>query len=156
MAWDWDERQYFPPSAPLPAKGGIKARSKRGGFADNWWGKVWISTLESFQVHSRLARGRSYGRRGQVVHLEIEKRRVMAKVQGSRAEPYKVAIALQAIPGKQWRKVGSVLAANIAAAKLLDGQLPPEVENCFVEAGAPLFPSKSRDLITSCQLPGSL
>ncbi len=27
--------RYYPPSRPLPAKGGIKARSQRGGFAES-------------------------------------------------------------------------------------------------------------------------
>jgi uncharacterized Zn finger protein len=154
--WHDDFDGYYPPSTPLPAKGGIRAHSRRGAFASNWWGRRWLETLESFQLHSRLARGRSYARRGQVTQLEIAKQKVAAAVQGSRPHPYNVTIQLNPIPTAQWRKVGGVLAENIAiAAKLIAGELPAETERCFLEAGVPLFPARKNDLITACSCPDS-
>src|SRR5271169_1597020 len=104
--WDDDDRwwRYHPPSRPLVAKGGIKARSQRGAFAASWWGQRWITVLESFGLGGRLTRGRSYARGGQVVNLEIADAMVSASVQGSRPNPYKVKIALKKIDGAQQKK----------------------------------------------------
>ena len=142
---------FFAPSIPLPARGGIRAHSRIGEFATSWWGRRWIQTLESFQVRSRLNRGRSYARRGQVQHLEIANHKVTATVQGSIPIPYNVTIELRRIPAAQWRKVGKAMAAKVAiAARLMAGVLPPEADECFAEAGVALFPTREADLITSC------
>jgi uncharacterized Zn finger protein len=156
--WDDDDyyRDYYPPSRPRPAKGGIKARSQRGGFAASWWGQRWITVLESFGLGTRLTRGRSYARLGQVVRLEIKKGAVDASVQGSRANPYTVNIELKRISKTQRGKLGSALADDLAlVARLIGGELPPAVEKCFANAGAPLFPERAKDLITSCSCPDS-
>jgi uncharacterized Zn finger protein len=161
MAWrdDYDDDRFWrydPPSRPLPAKGGIRARSQRGGFAASWWGRRWITVLESFGLGGRLTRGRSYARHGQVVNLEITDGVVGAKVQGSRPEPYLVKIALQKIDAAQRAKLAGALSADMAvAAKLIGGNLPPEVGQCFEQAGVPLFPHRINDLKTSCSCPDS-
>jgi uncharacterized Zn finger protein len=161
MAWrdDYDDDQFWrydPPSRPLPARGGIKARSQRGGFAESWWGRRWITVLESFGLGGRLTRGRAYARRGQVVNLEITEGVAGASVQGSRPQPYTVRIALKKIDGAQRRKLAAALGADISvAAKLIGGNLPPEIEQCFEQAGVPLFPHRINDLNTSCSCPDS-
>src|ERR1700730_13754821 len=146
--------RFFAPSIPLPARGGIRAHSRMGEFATSWWGRRWIQTLESFQVRSRLHRGRSYARRGQVLHLEIANHKVTATVQGSIPIPYNVTIEFRRIPIAQWRRVGKAMASKVAiAAPLMAGVLPPEAEKCFAEAGVALFPARDADLITSCDCP---
>jgi len=153
--WD-DSDRFFTPSIPLPAKGGIRAHSRRGKFASSWWGQRWIETLESFQLHSRLNRGRSYARRGQVLQLVLAQQKVVATVQGSRPRPYTVTIELKRIPDPQWRRVGRLIASNLAvAARLIAGEIPPDAERCFSEAGVALFPRKKDDLITACSCPDS-
>ena len=88
----------FPPaSKPLPADG-IRARSRRGVIGDRWWSQRFIGILESFELGGRLARGRNYARRGQVVELVVETGAVRARVQGSRPTPYAVSIRLKALP----------------------------------------------------------
>jgi uncharacterized Zn finger protein len=154
--WNDDFDRFYPTSIPLPAKGGIRAQSRRGTFANSWWGRRWLETLESFQLHSRLARGRSYARRGQVMQLEIAEQKVTATVQGSRPQPYIVTIALKRIPLVHWHKVVRKLATRIAiAARLIARELPEEVEQYFREAGVPLFPARKDDLITACSCPDS-
>jgi len=146
--WEpWDDDyygRYYPPSRPLPAKGGIKARSQRGEFAASWWGQRWLAVLESFGLGARLNRGRSYARRGQVVHLEIKEGELVARVQGSRADPYTVHIRLKQIGSAQRKKLGAALAEDIAmAARLMAGELPGALEGCFAKVGAPLFPERA-------------
>jgi uncharacterized Zn finger protein len=155
-SWDDEDRwgRFYPPSRPRVAKGGIKARNKRGAFAESWWGKRWITVLESFGLGTRLTRGRSYARSGQVLNLEIKPGQVNATVQGSRADPYKVRIVLNKIEEKQRVALGRALGADMSiAARLIGGQLPPEIEQCFEQAGSPLFPHRSKDLMTWCSCP---
>ncbi len=151
----FDRSGRFPaPSIPLPARGGIRAHSRIGEFATSWWGRRWIQTLESFQVRARLNRGRSYARRGQVLHLEIANQKVTATVQGSIPIPYNVTIELKRVPIAKWRKVGKAMASKVAiAARLMAGVLPPEAEQSFAEAGVALFPTRNEDLITRCDCP---
>ena len=77
---------------PIEVADGIKARSKRGKFVENWWADRWIKALTRLMDSGRLSRGRSYARRGQVIEINIEPGSISARVQGSRRTPYKVRI----------------------------------------------------------------
>lgn len=139
---------------PREVRGGIKAQSKAGGFGRSWWARRWIDVLESFDVGSRLSRGRSYARRGQVLSIEIAKGRVSALVQGSRPKPYKVSIGVKSIPAGGWRKATAAMAAEAAfSAKLLNGQMPEDIEKAFASAGLSLLPESLADLETECSCP---
>jgi hypothetical protein len=121
--------------------GGIKAQSKRGGFGTSWWAKRWIQVLEGFDIGSRLGRGRSYARNGQVMDIAIAEGRVRAKVQGSRPEPYAVTIRVKTLSDADWRGVVRALSGEtLFAAKLLAGEMPNEIEGVFKTAGLSLFP----------------
>jgi uncharacterized Zn finger protein len=149
----WD-RQYFEPSRPLAAKGGIKSQARRGAGSESWWARRWIEVLDSFQIGARLQRGKSYARSGQALSIDIEKGMVRAKVQGSRPRPYDVTIKMKALADAQWEKIEKVLAGKpIYAARLLAGEMPHDIEEAFVQAGLPLFPAASRDLETDCSCP---
>ena len=151
LYWDND---YYLPSKPRDARGGIKARAKRGSFGSSWWARRWIEVLESFRIGARLQRGRAYARSGQALSIEIEKGIVRASVQGSRIRPYDVTIEIREIAAAQWKKVEKALAARpIYAAKLLAGEMPQDIEEAFRQAGVSLFPETSRDLKTECSCP---
>jgi uncharacterized Zn finger protein len=150
----WYYREFYPRSRPRQAKGGIKAQSKQGKFGQSWWAKRWIAVLESFQIGARLQRGRSYARGGQVLSIDVGKGSVTAKVQGSRPQPYKVAIEVKVLPAEDWGQVVRALAGQaLFAAKLLAGEMPQDVEQVFQDAGLSLFPEKLGDLQTSCSCP---
>jgi hypothetical protein len=103
---------------------------------------------------SRLTRGRAYARKGQVVSLEVTPGTVEARVQGSRAKPYTVTIGLTAFPELVWAKAEIALAEQaLPSAKLLAGEVPPELEEIFAEAGAPLFPRTAGELKQHCSCP---
>ena len=79
---------------------------------------------------------------------------VSAAVQGSRAQPYKVTIALSAFSELVWAKVEVSLAEQaIHSARLLAGEMPHDLEEVFAAAGAPLFPQRVQDLSMSCSCP---
>ena len=150
----YDDDFFFPPSQPLPAKCGVKARSKRGAFAKNWWAARWIQALERLMDSGRLQRGRSYARRGQVLSIEETKSGVTARVQGSRRAPYKVTIGMERLAKAEWERVIDALASQaLFTAQLLAGEMPSEVESAFRAAGVSLFPEKPGDLITECSCP---
>ena len=110
--------------------------------------------LESFAMGSRLTRGRAYARKGQVISLDVSPGEVHAAVQGSRAKPYRVRIGLAAFTELVWAKVEIALSEQaLCSAKLLAGEVPPELEQIFAEAGAPLFPRAVDDLDAALQLP---
>jgi len=144
----------FPPSRPRDVKGGIRARSRRGAFGQTWWARRWIEVLEGFDLGGRLPRARSYARRGQVVSILIGKGRVDAVVQGSRPEPYLVSLETRVLPAGQWQRLASALTREARfAAKLLAGEMPPDVEEAFRAAGLSLFPDRREDLRTACSCP---
>jgi uncharacterized Zn finger protein len=150
MTW-W---RYYTPKPAREVKGGIKAQSRRGAFVTNWWGRRWISGLESFEIGERLSRGRTYARKGQVMDIEIEPGVVRARVQGSRSRPYEVEIQFQPLSRTQWRQVAKALGGRfITLAKLLAGEMPEETEEVFLSAGLSLFPHQLRDLKTGCSCP---
>ena len=154
MARYFDYYGWYEPSRAREVKGGIKAQSKRGAFADKWWGRRWIETLESFRIGARLSRGRSYARKGQVASLEVKKGNVSAKVQGSRATPYRVSIGFKTYSEKQWEQVIELLIDQpIFAARLLGNEMPEEIEEVFEKAKIPLFPKRQKDLKTECSCP---
>jgi uncharacterized Zn finger protein len=147
-------QDWPPPSRPLPAEGGIKARSKRGSIGEQWWSRRFIDVLESLGMSGRLARGRNYARRGQVLGFEISCGYVTAQVQGSRPRPYRVRIQVTPLTTPQWRKVEQALAGQaLFRAKLLAGEMPREIEEVFADCGTPLFPRWARDMEMSCSCP---
>lgn len=145
---------YFERTTPIETDEGIKARSKRGAFAKNWWAARWIKALERLGNSSRLQRGRSYARKGQVLEIAEKKGGIEAKVQGSRRTPYKITINLKPLTDKQWNQVIDALAERaIFTAQLLAGEMPQEIEEAFRAAGVSLFPEKSGELETDCSCP---
>ncbi len=151
----YDYYDYYPPrSQPLEARGGIKARSQRGAFGQSWWAKRWIAVLESFDIGARLSRGRSYARNGQVVSIEISRGVVTAKVQGSRPTPYTVRIQVKPLAPAEWERAARAIAGQaVFAAKLLNGEMPQDIETAFAEAGVSLFPTSLQQIETSCSCP---
>jgi uncharacterized Zn finger protein len=144
----------YPPGGPIAVEGGIKAKSKRGAIGAQWWSRRFIGVLESWGMSGRLQRGRSYARRGQVLEFELTTGKVTARVQGSRPQPYKVAITVLPLTVAQWRQVESRLAAQaLFRARLLAGEMPAEIEQVFADAGTPLFPRSARDLDMRCNCP---
>ncbi len=143
-------------SSPIPVEDGIRAKSQRGDIGETWWSKRWVEVLESFGIGTRLERGRSYARRGQVISIDVKPGVVKAKVQGSRPKPYNVTIQLQPLPGQDWDNVTDAMASQaIFAAKLLSGEMPKNIEDAFQEANISLFPTSHDELETDCSCPDS-
>jgi len=138
----------------IEVEDGIKAKSKRGKFVKNWWADRWIKALTPFIGYGRLSRGRSYARRGQVMEIDIAPGQITSRVQGTRPRPYRVSIELRPLSDRQWDKVFDALAEQaIFAAQLLNGEMPPDIEQVFDAVKVPLFPTSQGDLETDCSCP---
>jgi len=149
-----DHYPFYEPSRPLPAEGGIEARSQRGAIGETWWSRRFIELLESFGVGSRLKRGRTYARAGQVVELDVEHGVVLAKVQGSRYSPYRVRIRFNALSENQWRRAEKAMASQaLPLAKLLAGEMPHDIEDLFGSCKLALFPRSAGELTATCSCP---
>ncbi|MEV4657787.1 SWIM zinc finger family protein [Micromonospora sp. NPDC049301] len=139
---------------PRRVDGGLRARSARGAIGRSWWSRRFLEVLESFALGTRLTRGRSYARAGQVLRLDIAPGLVSAVVQGSRPQPYEVSIALAPFPAALWSRIEAELAGQaFFSARLLAGDLPDELEELFAAAGAPLFPTGVDELTQRCSCP---
>jgi uncharacterized Zn finger protein len=147
---DW----YPPPSRPRAVEGGIKARSTRGAIGQTWWSERFVAVLEDIGMGNRLQRGRNYARKGQVISLDIGAGAVTARVQGSRARPYRVRIGVTAFGKLEWAKLERTLADNAwYTAKLLAGEMPEDIEDVFTGLGLPLFPIAAAELSMDCSCP---
>lgn len=133
---------------------GIRAQSKGGKFGENWWARRWIENLESFDMGSRLNRGRDYAKNGHVLSISIDEGHVHARVRGSRPKPYDVDIRMQAIAEQDWHRVADKLAGQaVYGATLLAGEMPGDIEEIFRELNLSLYPAAESDLQTSCSCP---
>ncbi len=152
--WDYDDWNYYKPNQPIRVEGGIKTKSERGAIGSTWWSKRWIGVLESFSMGTRLTRGRSYARQGQVISIDVQPGIVTAKVQGSQPKPYNIKIRLQPLSDQDWDKVTEAMAAQaLFAAKLLAGEMPTNIEEAFHAVNLSLFPTAVKDLVTDCSCP---
>lgn len=139
---------------PRAARGGIKAQTARGSFGKNWWAQRWLGVLESLDLGGRLARGRVYARRGQVLSIDIKEGVIQARVQGSRLQPYDVKIEVKTIPLEKWISLSeTTFSQAIVAAKLLAGEMPQDIEKSFAEHKFSLFPKSMDDFKTECSCP---
>jgi uncharacterized Zn finger protein len=143
-----------PPTRARRTVGGIRARSQRGEIADTWWSRRFIDVLESFGLDTRLSRGRSYARQGQVLDLEVAPGEVRARVQGSRRRPYEVRIGVRPLAEIDWTRAELAMAERVLfMAKLLAGEMPHQIEEAFQASRVPLFPRSSTELASSCTCP---
>ncbi|MPW24384.1 hypothetical protein GC105_01080 [Alkalibaculum sp. M08DMB] len=122
---------------------------------NTWWGKAWNKNLESYaDYRNRISRGRSYVRAGAVLHLKIEKGKIMALVQGSRSKPYDVSISINPLEAKTWKEIKSICNRRIESLEqLATGRFPKELEILFTEKDG-IFPSP-KEIHFQCSCPDS-
>lgn len=149
MSWGW---HYYDRRSAPEVKGGIKAQSKRGSFGQTWWARRWNETLDEYDMGERMARGRTYARKGQVAELKVGKGSVTARVQGSYGM-YRVTIGIRTLSKAQWGTIaGKMLDRPATIARLLSGSMPEDMEDIFRISKLRLLPS-TQDLRTDCTCP---
>ncbi len=119
-----------------------------------WWSQRWLDLLDSYRFKKRLERGRNYARQGNVLSIEFKGAKVLARVQGSEPEPYKVSLSLDPFSEEQWGYVIETMSEkSIFAAKLLAGEMPQNMEDVFTSNGLSLFPFTLSDVHSKCSCP---
>lgn len=151
--WD-DPWQRYPASVPLPVADGIATTRQTGPIATTWWSRRFTSVLESYGLGTRMQRGRRYARTGQVMDIEVSPGMLAARVQGSRPTPYLVTAAFAVLDDERWSAVTDVMRTKVGfVARLLDGEVPAELEEVFADAGVSLFPATWSDIQATCSCP---
>ena len=151
-------RKRYPLRIPRYAAG-IRSQETRAGSGRSWWAKRWMAALERMGLGARLGRGRNYAAFGQVLSIEIDGRLVVASVQGSRPEPYRVTLDFRAPEGAARERVLAALKGEpMLVARLLADDLPLEVEELFRAEGFDLFPGAKLgpgryDMTSRCSCP---
>jgi uncharacterized Zn finger protein len=122
--------------------------------ARTFWGKAWCDHLERYcDYENRLPRGRTYVRRGAVLHLGIGARRVEALVQGSRPSPYEVEVSISGLAKARWQKIVASCAGQIdSLVELLQGKLSSGVMKVVTDPQQGLFPSTA-EIEIKCSCP---
>ncbi|MBD2665046.1 zinc finger, SWIM domain protein [Richelia sinica FACHB-800] len=119
-----------------------------------WWSQRWLDLLDSYRFKKRLERARNYARQGNVLSIEFKGAKVLAKVQGSEPEPYKVSLSLDSFSDEEWGYVIETMSQKaIFAAKLLAGEMPQNIEEVFTSNGLSLFPFTLGDVHSKCSCP---
>ncbi len=130
-------------------------------FTRTWWGDTFLTTLESFTDSNRLRRGRSYANGQKVKSFDIDCDRVTAKVRGSvnpyygvYKEPlYIVELEFEPISRVKWTALIAIMATKVSIlSRLLVGEIPDNIEECFEALGLHLLPKKG-DFTSQCSCP---
>ena len=119
-----------------------------------WWSQRWLELLDSYRFKKRLERGRNYARQGNILSIEFTGAKVLARVQGSDPEPYKVSLSLDSFTEEEWGYIVETMSQKaIFAAKLLAGEMPQNIEEVFTANGLSLFPFTLSDVHSKCSCP---
>ncbi|MBD2139617.1 SWIM zinc finger family protein [Anabaena sp. FACHB-1237] len=119
-----------------------------------WWSQKWLDLLDAYRFKKRLERARNYARQGNVLSINFQGAKVLAKVQGSEPEPYQVSLFLDKFTDEQWGYVIETMAKKaIFSAKLLAGEMPQNIEDVFISNGLSLFPFTLNDVHSKCSCP---
>lgn len=161
MSWDYEEAQERKERLQRE----IAKRQKRGEkfealpapagqkkLSTTFWGQAWCRNLESYQVYeSRLPRGRSYLRQGNVYNLEIEPGKLSAMVAGS--ELYDTSITIKPLPKEQWQQIVESSAGQVGSMlDLLAGKLGDGLMKVLTDPEDGLFP-KPKEIRFNCSCP---
>jgi uncharacterized Zn finger protein len=142
--------RFFEASKPIEVDGGIAVRAKRGKIGERWWSRRFVDVLEQVCDGGRLARGRAYARKGQVMDFALMPGLVTGRVQGSRPTPYDVRVGIAAFDETQWTAITGALGGRaLYRAALLAGEMPHEIVELFAQHRLPLFPD-ALDIQCSC------
>ncbi len=151
-------KKRYPVRIPRFAAG-IRAQESRTGSGRSWWAKRWTEILEGMGLGGRLGRGKNYATTGQVVSMAIEDNRLVARVQGTRPDPYEVTVSFRTPEGAARANIVAKLRAEpMLVARLLVDDLPTEAETFFLDEGLTLFPGGKLgpgryDMTTKCSCP---
>jgi uncharacterized Zn finger protein len=113
-----------------------------------WWARRWQTWLKQLALDTNA----ETGLRGcRVKRMEISPGLIQAQVQDRELGAVAVEIHFSVLQDTQWEGVIDALSGQaIYAAQLLAGNMPPEIEDVFAQAGASLLPASLDEVQQSC------
>lgn len=144
MDWHYEKHR-----APRAAPG-----ATRKSYGATWWGKQWLQALTDIDYSNRLPRGKTYANKGLAHDLELQGNTITAKVTGTQPKPYRVNITVPAFDADTRERLLRVVTENpLFLSKLLNRELPPELNEACLAKGIHIFPRRWDDLKGSCSCP---
>ena len=126
----------------------------RKTYGNTWWGKQWLNSLNNIDFSSRLPRGKTYANKGLAKAIEIDGNIIKAEVQGSVYKPYKVRFTIPKFTSNEKIVIQSLITDNpFFLSKLLNRELPPNLNRLCEIQGIYIFPDKWDDLKGYCSCP---
>ncbi|WP_405538994.1 SWF or SNF family helicase [Streptomyces sp. NBC_00075] len=120
-------------------------------FAETWWGRAWLKSLEDAALDSQQVRaGRRLARAGAVGAVSVRPGRITAVVQDPDRTTHRSDVLLHELSDDQWDRFLDMAverAGHIAA--LLDREMPPHLVEDSAAAGVELLPGMG-DLEPEC------
>ncbi len=151
-----------PPHHPRPGSVPIHPRRVRAGIRltpggpapdESWVAARWLALMRERALEATIAEGREYATLGQTRRLSIDPGRITASVQGRIIKAYDLTVTLPTFPHEAWEGVIAALGNEPAlAARILAGELPPELDSLCAAAGLNLSPRTS-DITATCSCP---
>jgi SNF2 family DNA or RNA helicase/uncharacterized Zn finger protein len=123
-------------------------------FGKTWWGEQWLLALTNIDFSNRLPRGRAYARNGSVKDIEIRGNQITSRVQGSRPKPYQVTVSIPEFSSAQKKiLIDSVIKNPLILSRLLNRELPVELDRLARDNDIRIFPGSWKDLSMNCSCP---
>lgn len=139
------------PSKPRRVKGGVRAPISDASTTGSWIAQRWLRLLEQVAEGQRLIEGQEYAREGQTKRWSTSVGKAEASIQGRAFRPYTTSLAIPTFTPEQWdNAVNSMSEGAMYSAKLLAGELPPNIEDVFSSLGVKLVPTLPGDVIPKC------
>lgn len=141
-----------PPSAkPKRVRGGIKIGADENPAQGNWAAQRWLRIPEQAALGPFLVEGLEYARLGQTRRFDFRPGLIEALVQGRMDRAYITVLRVQTFNETQWAQAVVRLAEGVSfAAKLLAGEMPPNIEEAFAPTLPALIPGELGDVKVSC------
>jgi uncharacterized Zn finger protein len=113
---------------------------------------AFLGMFESLRMGPTFARGRRDEKAGHVRSLTVSGSLVVALVRGpDDPAAFRARIAVRAFGASEWARVETALVAEARyVADLLDGRMPPGIEEVFAGAGLSLLPLSLNEVAMDC------
>ncbi len=140
---------------PRRLKHGIRFRRKENLDDLPWPAAPWTSLLCGSGNADLLPEALDYARQGQTASLIVTPHGVEAAVQGREPRAYQVRIDTNVFSSSDWDRAVQIMAREaLYSAKLLAGEMPPQVESPFQSLGLTLVPQTMQEVRCSCTCGG--
>jgi uncharacterized Zn finger protein len=117
------------------------------------WSTRFLPLLESLRMPAQFQQGRRLARRGQIRQVTIAPSIATALVHDE-GQVYRARIAVRAFTAADWSRFERAIAGQaIFTARLLTGEVPPELIDLASGLGLALLPDDLADLAMDCACP---